>query len=47
MAMNDLMARWGRILHMQKKELSFALEATNLYDKQSNVNYQGLRKNTC
>jgi hypothetical protein len=42
--MKDLMVGWGRILHRQKKELSFALEATNFYIKQWNVNYQGLNK---
>jgi hypothetical protein len=37
--MKDSMVSWGRILHAQKKELSFALEATNLYVKQWNINY--------
>jgi hypothetical protein len=44
LAMKDLMANWGRIPHEQKKELSFALEATNLYVKQWNVNYESLTK---
>jgi hypothetical protein len=35
----------GKIPHEQKKELSFALEVTNLYVKQWNVKYQGLTKN--
>jgi hypothetical protein len=43
-ATKDSMVGWGRILHEQKKELSSALEATNLCVKQFNVNYQGLTK---
>jgi hypothetical protein len=43
--MKDSMVGWGRIPHEQKKELSFALEVTNLCVKQWNVNYQGLTKN--
>jgi len=33
LAMKDLMVSWGRIPREQKKELSFALEVTNLYVK--------------
>jgi hypothetical protein len=45
LAMKDSMVGWGRIPHEHKKELSFALEVTNLCVKQWNVNYQGLTKN--
>jgi hypothetical protein len=38
-----LMAR--RIPHKQKKELSFALEVTNVCVEQWNVKYQSLTKN--
>jgi hypothetical protein len=41
----DSKACQGKIPHGQKKELSSTLEATNLYIKQWNVNYQGLTRN--
>jgi hypothetical protein len=44
LAVKVSMAGWGRISHEQKKELSSALEVTNFYVKQWNVNHQGLTK---